>query len=157
MQKQSTAKKRHAYEEDKCKVCEICEDNQKEYHIKSCAAGRIISCNGDSDLGDTCGRDSAHNQQFRTCRCIWKKDCSTAAGNDGWMAYVFPLLLFCGVAFVVSNKGNRIAYIKTVAGVVLLVQCCVLFELIDEKGGSVGKAIAVRLVPAIVKLVHMLS
>ena len=53
----------------------------------------------------------------------------------GWMAYVFPLLLFCGVAFVVSNKGNRIAYIKTIAGVVLLVQCCVLFELIDEKGG----------------------
>ena len=72
-----------AYEEDKCKVCKICEDNQKEYHIKSCAAGRIISCNGDSDLGDTCGRDSAHNQQFRACRCIWKKDCSTAAGNDG--------------------------------------------------------------------------
>ena len=70
----------------------------------------------------------------------------------GWMAYVFPLLLFCGVAFVVSNKGNRIAYIKTVAGVVLLVQCCVLFELIDEKGGSVGKAIAVRLVPAIGKV-----
>ena len=54
-------------------------------------------------------------------------------GMMGWMAYVFPLLLFCGVAFVVSNKGNRIAYIKTVAGVVLLVQCCVLFELIDEK------------------------
>ena len=53
---------------------------------------------------------------------------------------------------MVSNKGNRIAYIKTVAGVVLLVQCCVLFELIDEKGGSVGKAIAVRLVPAIGKV-----
>lgn len=73
-------------------------------------------------------------------------------GMMGWMAYVFPLLLFCGVAFVVSNKGNRIAYIKTVAGIVLLVQCCVLFELIDGKGGSVGKAIAARLIPAIGKV-----
>ena len=72
-----------ACEEDEYKVCKICEDNQKEYHIKSCATGRIISCNGDSDLGDACGRNSAHDQQFRTCRCIWKKDCSTAAGNDG--------------------------------------------------------------------------
>ena len=72
-----------ACEEDEYKVCKICEDNQKEYHIKSCAAGRIISCNGDSDLGDACGRNSAYDQQFRTCRCIWKKDCSTAAGNDG--------------------------------------------------------------------------
>ena len=89
---------------------------------------------------------------FGLAGAFGRKIAALQQGMMGWMAYVFPLLLFCGVAFVVSNKGNRIAYIKTVAGVVLLVQCCVLFELIDEKGGSVGKAIAVRLVPAIGKV-----
>ena len=77
---------------------------------------------------------------FGLAGAFGRKIAALQQGMMGWMAYVFPLLLFCGVAFVVSNKGNRIAYIKTVAGVVLLVQCCVLFELIDEKGGSVGKA-----------------
>ena len=89
---------------------------------------------------------------FGLAGAFGRKIAALQQGMMGWMAYVFPLLLFCGVAFVVSNKGNRIAYIKTVAGVVLLIQCCVLFELIDEKGGSVGKAIAVRLVPAIGKV-----
>ena len=89
---------------------------------------------------------------FGLAGAFGRKIAALQQGMMGWMAYVFPLLLFCGVAFVVSNKGNRIAYIKTIAGVVLLVQCCVLFELIDEKGGSVGKAIAVRLVPAIGKV-----
>ena len=89
---------------------------------------------------------------FGLAGAFGRKIAALQQGMMGWMAYVFPLLLFCGVAFVVSNKGNRIAYIKTVAGIVLLVQCCVLFELIDEKGGSVGKAIAVRLVPAIGKV-----
>ena len=67
----------------KISVAEILRALEGDYLIKSCATGRIISCNGDSDLGDACGRNSAHDQQFRTCRCIWKKDCSTAAGNDG--------------------------------------------------------------------------
>ena len=80
--KQSTAKKRQPTKKTSAKSAKSAKTTRKNT-IKSCAAGRIISCNGDSDLGDTCGRDSAHNQQFRTCRCIWKKDCSTAAGNDG--------------------------------------------------------------------------
>ena len=81
--KQSTAKKRQPTKKTSAKSAKSAKTTRKNTTIKSCAAGRIISCNGDSDLGDTCGRDSAHNQQFRTCRCIWKKDCSTAAGNDG--------------------------------------------------------------------------
>ena len=65
---------------------------------------------------------------FGLAGAFGRKIAALQQGMMGWMAYVFPLLLFCGVAFVVSNKGNRIAYIKTVAGVVLLVQCCVLFN-----------------------------
>ena len=56
---------------------------------------------------------------FGLAGAFGRKIAALQQGMMGWMAYVFPLLLFCGVAFVVSNKGNRIAYIKTVAGVVL--------------------------------------
>lgn len=67
----------------------------------------------------------------------------------GWIAYVFPVLLFCGVAFIVSNKDNFIAYIKTLAGTVLMVLCCVIFELINGKGGAIGSKITEVMTPAV--------
>ncbi|MDY5846384.1 MAG: DNA translocase FtsK [Bariatricus sp.] len=67
----------------------------------------------------------------------------------GWMAYIFPIFLFCSVAFVASNKGNTVAYIKTAATAVLMVQMCVVFQLLDDRGGVIGKAITDFLVPAI--------
>lgn len=67
----------------------------------------------------------------------------------GWIAYVLPVLLFCGVAFLVSNKGNSVAYIKTLAGVVLTVLLCVLLQLIDDRGGKIGAKITDVMVPAI--------
>ena len=70
-------------------------------------------------------------------------------GLFGWMAYVFPALLFCGVSFLVSNKGNRVAYIKVAAGTVLMIQCCVLFELINDRGGSIGTVITDIMAPAV--------
>ena len=42
---------------------------------------------------------------------------SVLFGLFGTIAYIIPILLFTGIAFVISNKGNSIAYIKTVAGV----------------------------------------
>ncbi|MGN0405585.1 MAG: DNA translocase FtsK 4TM domain-containing protein [Bariatricus sp.] len=67
----------------------------------------------------------------------------------GWMAYVFPVLLFCGVAFVVSNKGNSVAYIKITAAAVLTVLMCVMLQLLNDRGGLIGEWIADLLVPAI--------
>lgn len=67
----------------------------------------------------------------------------------GFIAYVFPFLLFAGVAFLVSNKGNPIAYIKTAAGVVLTVLLCVIAQLIDDKGGITGEKIAGVMTPAV--------
>lgn len=40
-------------------------------------------------------------------------------GIFGLMAYVMPIIIFVGIAFVISNKNNSHAYIKTGAGVVL--------------------------------------
>lgn len=67
----------------------------------------------------------------------------------GVIAYVFPFLLFAGIAFLVSNKGNPIAYIKTAAGVVLMVLLCVAAQLIDDKGGLIGDKITGVMTPAV--------
>lgn len=67
----------------------------------------------------------------------------------GWIAYVFPICLFGGVAFMISNKGNFAAYIKTTAGVVLTILCCLFFQLINDRGGWIGSMLAKFLVPAI--------
>lgn len=55
---------------------------------------------------------------------------SVLFGLFGTIAYIIPILLFTGIAFVISNKGNSIAYIKTVAGVGFTWMVCTLFQLI---------------------------
>lgn len=52
-------------------------------------------------------------------------------GLFGFLAYIIPILAFIGIAFVVFNKGNSVAYIKTIAGVVLGLMLCTLLQLID--------------------------
>lgn len=67
----------------------------------------------------------------------------------GWAAYVFPICLFCGIAFVLSNKGNSAAYIKTAAGSVLFILVCILLQMLNDRGGMLGEGIMNLLVPAI--------
>lgn len=67
----------------------------------------------------------------------------------GTVVYVVPFALFCIIAFLVSNKDNFAAHIKTFAGILLLVLCCTFFQLVNESGGYVGSAAAKLLVPAI--------
>ncbi len=62
-------------------------------------------------------------------------------GLFGTIAYIVPVVIFVGITFVISNKGNRLAYIKTAAGIVLLIMICTLFQLIINgytKGTSLG-------------------
>lgn len=67
----------------------------------------------------------------------------------GWMAYIFPFLLFGGISFLVSNRGNAVAYIKTAAGVVLMLLLCILLELIDGRGGLAGATVTDIMTPAV--------
>ena len=63
-------------------------------------------------------------------------------GVFGFIAYIVPILAFVGLAFVMSNKGNTDAYIKTGTIVVLFLMCCTLFQLIindDMVGKSIGE------------------
>lgn len=50
-------------------------------------------------------------------------------GVFGLVAYIFPVLLFTGIAFVLTNKSNIKAYIKTGAGIVLVMMICTFLQL----------------------------
>lgn len=71
------------------------------------------------------------------------------SGIFGLITYIIPFALFGIVAFLVSNKGNVSAYIKVAAGIVFLILACTFLELVDHKGGSLGKSIAKILTPTI--------
>ena len=51
-------------------------------------------------------------------------------GLFGWIAYLIPMLIFGVVAFLVSNRGNTHAYIKSAALFVLVILLATLLELI---------------------------
>ena len=67
----------------------------------------------------------------------------------GWMAYVMPAIVFCGIAFYISNRKNSTAYIKIAAGLVVSIQMCIFFQLFNDCGGWIGMTICDVLVPAI--------
>ena len=71
------------------------------------------------------------------------------SGIFGLITYIIPFALFGIAAFLVSNKGNVSAYIKVAAGIVFLILACTFLELVDHKGGSLGKSIAIILTPTI--------
>ena len=87
-------------------------------------------------------------------------------GVFGLLGYIAPILIFVGVAFGLSNKGNRNAYVKLVASVLLalststLLQLVVCHDMIGEKisvlykechfgGGVIGGGIVNLLNPLI--------
>ena len=53
-------------------------------------------------------------------------------GVVGLLAYIFPVLLFLGAVFLVSNKKNPLAYKKILAGTVFFVFLCGLVQLLTE-------------------------
>ncbi len=60
-------------------------------------------------------------------------------GSFGILAYIFPICLFFGVLFMVSNKYNGVARVKFFAAVVAMVFICGLIELISGKYTSIEK------------------
>lgn len=53
-------------------------------------------------------------------------------GTFGLLAYVFPVLLFLGIAFLMSNKKNPLAYKKFLAAVVFFMFLCGFVHLVTE-------------------------
>lgn len=89
-------------------------------------------------------------------------------GLMGLMAYAFPIVLFIMAAFLISNKGNVLAYKKTAAAAVLFLVFCGLAQLFTEGytqsttlteyyrisaeyrtgGGAIGGAICISMISA---------
>ena len=67
----------------------------------------------------------------------------------GIVAYLVPFLLFGIVSFLISNKENRIAYIKSALVLAFMILTCTLLDLIHEMGGRLGSFIANLLIPAV--------
>ncbi len=53
-------------------------------------------------------------------------------GLFGLPSYVFPFVLFIGVAFFMSNKRNPLAYKKLIAGLFFYVFACAMLQLLTE-------------------------
>ena len=53
-------------------------------------------------------------------------------GLFGLTAYIFPLILFVGFAFFMSNKRNPLAYKKIIAGLFFYIFICALVQLLTE-------------------------
>ncbi len=67
----------------------------------------------------------------------------------GWVAYAVPFVLFGGVAFLVSNRGKISAWLRAVAGIVIVICVCTIFQVLASHGGRIGEAIQSVLQPAV--------
>ena len=52
-------------------------------------------------------------------------------GVFGLLAYMFPILLFVGTVFILSNGKNRIAVIKVIAAILFVCFLCLFLELVS--------------------------
>lgn len=86
---------------------------------------------------------------FGVCGSVGDAAASLLYDLFGFGAYPAPVLLFGTVAFTVSNRGNRTAYVKTGACVVLFVLICMLLELLFQEGGLTGSGITGLMEPEI--------
>ena len=106
---------------------------------------------------------------FGICGYIGNSASAILFGLFGLLAYITPILVFILVTFVMSNKGNKDAYVKIVAVALLYIMCCTLFQLIlgkemigkslgaiykscsvhRDSGGILGGALANVLYPAV--------
>ena len=62
-------------------------------------------------------------------------------GIFGFLAYIVPIILFIGISFIMSNRGNKQAYIKVSTYTVLFLMLCTLFQLIVN-GSLTGEKLA---------------
>ncbi len=61
-------------------------------------------------------------------------------GTFGILAYLMPILLFVGIAFITSNLHNTTAYVKVGACTVLFILFCTIFQLVNGFEASVSVA-----------------
>lgn len=102
---------------------------------------------------------------------VGEKVSSFFFGVFGLMSYIFPIALFVGTAFFMSNRKNTVAVVKIVAGILFILFLSLFVELVVDAsgtysikagyeyarinkngGGAIGGLLAGILCPAIGKL-----
>ena len=73
----------------------------------------------------------------------------------GIVAYLVPFLLFGIVSFLISNKENRIAYIKSALVLVFMILTCTLLDLIMRWAEDLEALLQTFLYPQSEWQVHM--
>ena len=64
---------------------------------------------------------------------------SVTFGLMGFLAYLFPFVLFFLVAFGISNRGNKVAKRKIISGISIFVVLCGLLQLIADPQTKLSK------------------
>ncbi|MDE6904188.1 MAG: DNA translocase FtsK [Lachnospiraceae bacterium] len=57
-------------------------------------------------------------------------------GIFGFLAYIFPVVLFIGICFLISNRNNHFAVFKFVACILLFCALCMFAQLLIEENGT---------------------
>lgn len=57
-------------------------------------------------------------------------------GIFGLMAYIFPVVLFVGLCFLISNKKNYFAFFKFIASILMFCALCMFLQLIVQDKGT---------------------
>ena len=72
---------------------------------------------------DLCGTVGAHISYF-------------IFGVFGWIAYLIPYMVFFGTAFYISNRHNRVAVVKILAGILLFISVTAFLQMLSNPGQS---------------------
>ncbi|MCX4319800.1 MAG: DNA translocase FtsK 4TM domain-containing protein [Lachnospiraceae bacterium] len=57
-------------------------------------------------------------------------------GIFGFLAYIFPVVLFIGICFLISNRNNHFAVFKFIACILLFCALCMFAQLLIEDNGT---------------------
>lgn len=82
-------------------------------------------------MGGSGSLDHPVYQQLWDCRSSRQFYQQYLFGLFGLTAYIFPILLFAGTAFIIANQENKKAVRKAAAAGVLFVFVCMFLELIS--------------------------
>ena len=57
-------------------------------------------------------------------------------GVFGWIAYLIPYVIFFGTAFYISNRHNKVAVIKIIAGIITFISVMAFLQMLSNPGDT---------------------
>lgn len=57
-------------------------------------------------------------------------------GVFGWIAYLIPYVIFFGTAFYISNRHNKVAVVKIIAGIITFISVMAFLQMLSNPGDT---------------------